>query len=118
MKELHTITSLSGFEALIRGIPVHCYGLPFYAGWGLTRDLFKCERRTRILDLEILIYVSLVEYASYNLACIQQSKIPLVRPEDVIHHIKEQLDHPVQTSSFYHFQIIKTLNTIKNRFKK
>lgn len=116
--ELHTITSLSGFEALIRGIPVHCYGLPFYAGWGLTRDLFKCERRTRILDLETLIYVSLVEYASYNLACIQQSKIPLVRPEDVIHHIKEQLDHPVQTSSFYHFQIIKTLNTIKNRFKK
>src|SRR5690606_32647059 len=31
---VYTITSLSGFEALIRGIPVTCYGMPFYAGWG------------------------------------------------------------------------------------
>ena len=31
-------TSLGGFEALIRGIPVTTYGLPFYAGWGLTDD--------------------------------------------------------------------------------
>jgi capsular polysaccharide export protein len=30
--ELHTITSLSGFEALLRNITVYCYGMPFYAG--------------------------------------------------------------------------------------
>ena len=34
--ELHTLTSLSGFEALLRRVPVTVYGRPFYAGWGLT----------------------------------------------------------------------------------
>ena len=33
---LHVLTSLAGFEALLRGLEVHCWGLPFYAGWGLT----------------------------------------------------------------------------------
>lgn len=37
--EVWTMTSLLGFEALIRGKPVTCLGAPFYAGWGLTRDL-------------------------------------------------------------------------------
>lgn len=36
-----------GFEALLQGKPVHCFGLPFYAGWGLTRDRAACPRRTR-----------------------------------------------------------------------
>ena len=34
-------TSLGGFEALIRGIPVSTYGSPFYSGWGLTDDKFN-----------------------------------------------------------------------------
>ncbi|MGB3279874.1 MAG: capsular polysaccharide biosynthesis protein, partial [Pseudorhodobacter sp.] len=37
--EVWTMTSLLGFEALIRGIKVTCLGAPFYAGWGLTQDL-------------------------------------------------------------------------------
>ena len=40
-----TMTSLLGFEALIRGKPVTCYGAPFYAGWGLTRDLGPIPQR-------------------------------------------------------------------------
>ncbi|MDH5492376.1 MAG: hypothetical protein OEY14_10520, partial [Myxococcales bacterium] len=36
--EVYTMTSLMGFEALLCGLPVHCFGMPFYAGWGLTRD--------------------------------------------------------------------------------
>ena len=36
--EVHTISSLSGFEALLRGKKVFCYGMPFYAGYGLTTD--------------------------------------------------------------------------------
>ncbi|TCM52729.1 capsular polysaccharide export protein [Rhizobium sp. PP-F2F-G48] len=43
---VYTITSLSGFEALIRGIPVTCLGMPFYAGWGATDDRQLCPRRT------------------------------------------------------------------------
>ena len=37
--EVHTISSYSGFEALMRGRKVVCYGMPFYAGYGLTEDV-------------------------------------------------------------------------------
>lgn len=45
--EVWTITSTLGFEALLRGRPVTCLGMPFYAGWGLTRDLFPEPPRRR-----------------------------------------------------------------------
>ena len=32
------MTSLTGFDALLRGKRVVTHGLPFYAGWGLTTD--------------------------------------------------------------------------------
>lgn len=38
VERVYTITSLAGFEALMRGIPVTTLGMPFYAGWGLTDD--------------------------------------------------------------------------------
>nr|WP_234837792.1 capsular polysaccharide biosynthesis protein [Sinorhizobium meliloti] len=46
---VYTITSLMGFEALLRGIPVTCCGMPFYAGWGVTDDRQISIRRTRSL---------------------------------------------------------------------
>lgn len=48
---VYTITSLMGFEALLRGIAVTCYGLPFYAGWGVTEDKQQTSRRTRRLSV-------------------------------------------------------------------
>ena len=62
---VHTISSLSGFEALLRNIPVYCYGLPFYAGWGLTIDRHTCSRRTRKLTLLQLVYGALIHYPTY-----------------------------------------------------
>ncbi|WP_416799343.1 capsular polysaccharide biosynthesis protein [Ciceribacter azotifigens] len=51
---VYTMTSLSGFEALIRGIKVTCLGAPFYAGWGATDDRQAIPRRTaRRSPLEI-----------------------------------------------------------------
>ena len=35
---VHSIASLAGFEALLRGLRVVTWGRPFYAGWGLTED--------------------------------------------------------------------------------
>ena len=61
-------TSLAGFEALIRGKKVICYGEPFYAGWGLTIDKKTDairERRTRNLSLDELMYGSLISYPNY-----------------------------------------------------
>ena len=63
--EVHTLTSLTGFEALLRGIEVHAYGGPFYAGWGLTHDRVDFPRRKARLSLEELIAGTLILYPSY-----------------------------------------------------
>lgn len=63
--EVHTMASTVGFEALIRGKPVTTYGLPFYAGWGLTTDRLSCPRRTRRLTLEELVCGALIAYPRY-----------------------------------------------------
>lgn len=62
---VQVITSLAGFEALLRGRRVTCYGLPFYAGWGLTEDKLSCPRRGRSLSLDALIAASLMLYPRY-----------------------------------------------------
>lgn len=63
--EVHTMTSTVGFESLIREVPVVTYGLPFYAGWGLTRDHLTCARRKRTLTLEELVCGALMKYPRY-----------------------------------------------------
>lgn len=63
--EVHTMTSLTGFEALLRGKNVVCYGQPFYSGWGLTNDLIPVTRRTRTLSLDELVAGSLLLYPRY-----------------------------------------------------
>jgi capsular polysaccharide export protein len=63
--EIHTMTSTVGFEAIIRNVPVVTYGLPFYAGWGLTRDLLACPRRTRTLTVDELVCGALLVYPRY-----------------------------------------------------
>ena len=63
--EVHTMSSLTGFEALLRGRRVATYGLPFYAGWGLTDDRISCTRRTRRLSLDALVAATLLLYPTY-----------------------------------------------------
>ncbi|MGF1644795.1 MAG: hypothetical protein ACFCUJ_14235, partial [Thiotrichales bacterium] len=67
--EVHTMTSLTGFDALLRGKQVVTYGQPFYAGWGLTRDLADSRtafvRRTRQLELDELVAGALLRYPRY-----------------------------------------------------
>ncbi|KHL25399.1 capsule biosynthesis protein [Croceibacterium mercuriale] len=63
---VHTLTSLTGFEALMRGVAVTCHGTPFYAGWGLTRDLASAPtRRMRRLRLDELVAGVLILYPRY-----------------------------------------------------
>ncbi|SFI17753.1 capsular polysaccharide export protein [Collimonas sp. OK307] len=63
--EVHVLTSLAGFEALLRGKPVTCYGQPFYSGWGLTQDVVPSLRRARRLSLDELVAGVLIEYPMY-----------------------------------------------------
>lgn len=91
---VHTISSLTGFEALIRGRGVVCYGLPFYAGFGLTDDAVEAgnttkqsalDRRKRAtpLTLNELIYATLISYPLYRLP----QGYGLATPEAVIDYL-------------------------------
>lgn len=83
--ELHTLTSLTGFEALLRGKTVAVYGRPFYAGWGLTRDMMGLNRGRR-LNLEELVAGTLILYPRY----IDPMTNSPCGPEVII----ERLEHP------------------------
>lgn len=63
---VHVLTSLAGFEALMRGKPVTTHGVPFYAGWGLTEDLGTVPaRRGRRRSLDELVAAALLLYPRY-----------------------------------------------------
>ncbi len=62
---LHTMTSLSGFDALLHNKRVVVYGRPFYAGWGLTEDHCRFQRRLRTLELDELVAGVLLHYPLY-----------------------------------------------------
>jgi capsular polysaccharide export protein len=63
--EVHTLTSLAGFEALLREKAVVTYGSPFYAGWGLTTDLNDRTARGRALTIDALVAGALILYPLY-----------------------------------------------------
>lgn len=62
---VYTVTSLMGFEALLWNRPVRCFGMPFYAGWGLTEDMLVAPSRRHRARLEDIVHAALVEAARY-----------------------------------------------------
>jgi capsular polysaccharide export protein len=65
--QVWTMTSLMGFEALMRGLPVTTIGAPFYAGWGLTCDLGDIPARRKARpSLLGLIHATLIDYPRYH----------------------------------------------------
>jgi capsular polysaccharide export protein len=79
--EVHVLTSLAGFEALIRDKPVVCWGMPFFAGWSLTRDRIELPRRGRSLSLDELVAGALLTYPRYfnpesGLPCEAEDVLP------------------------------------------
>ncbi|KIC16160.1 capsular polysaccharide biosynthesis protein [Leisingera sp. ANG-DT] len=66
VQEVWTITSLLGFEALLRGVKVTTLGTPFYAGWGLTTDLAPVPSwRQAQVTLMGLAHAALIDYPRY-----------------------------------------------------
>ncbi|WP_434534082.1 capsular polysaccharide biosynthesis protein [Burkholderia anthina] len=63
--EVYTVTSQLGFEALMWGLPVRVFGMPFYAGWGLTRDALPAPARRGAATLEQLVHAALIDYCRY-----------------------------------------------------
>jgi len=93
---LCTICSLSGFEALLRGVPVSTFGLPFYAGWGLTDDALNAfQRRRRQLSLLELVYGVLVLYPRY----VNWDTRTLSTPEIIIDQLVQERDNNTSLKS-------------------
>ncbi len=89
--EIWTITSTLGFEALLRGKPVTCLGVPFYAGWGLTTDLCPIPDRRKALanqspvTLANLAHAALIAYPRYFDPVSQRPCPPEVTLHRLIH---------------------------------
>lgn len=82
--EVHVLTSLAGFEALLRGKQVTCHGQPFYSGWGLTNDMIPGSRRTRKLTLDELVAGALIEYPLY----LSRDGKRLITPEEALESLQ------------------------------
>lgn len=58
-RAVYTVSSQLGFEAILAGHRPYVAGLPFYAGWGLSRDAGH-PRRTRRLSVSQLAAAALI----------------------------------------------------------
>ena len=81
-----TLSSLSGFEALLRDKAVTCFGIPFYAGWGLTDDTTSSSRRTRRRSLDELIAIALLRYCRY----VDPATCTPCTPEAIVDRLEAQ----------------------------
>lgn len=117
---VHTISSLTGFEALLRGKKVVCYGLPFYAGFGLTEDVTESDNLPKIqalsrrkradlppLDLETLIFGTLIAYPLYRLP----NGVGLASVEQIIDYLYNHQQAQAQPS------IVQTVKTTVMRLR-
>jgi capsular polysaccharide export protein len=84
---VYTITSLAGFEALMRGIRVTTAGCPFYSGWGLTDDRQHNSRRGRKLTVEQVFAAAYILYAKY----IDPATGTRIEIEDAIEILRRQI---------------------------
>lgn len=91
--EVHTLSSLAGFDALLRDKKVFTYGLPFYAGWGLTNDaLAPVPWRNRRLTLDMLCAGVLLHYPLY---WDWQTGL-FTTPEAVVSQLAPQASRPLE----------------------
>ncbi|WP_184251407.1 capsular polysaccharide biosynthesis protein [Paraburkholderia atlantica] len=91
--EVHTLSSLAGFDALLRGKAVFTYGLPFYAGWGLTHDaLAPLPWRHRTLTLDMLCAGVLLRYPLYY----DWKTRLFTTPEAVVEQLAPQAARPLE----------------------
>lgn len=66
---LFVLTSLAGFEGVLHGCPVTVFGLPWYAGYGLTNDKHSdavtLAKRRKPVDLQTVFHCAYMIYSHY-----------------------------------------------------
>jgi capsular polysaccharide export protein len=103
---LETMTSLAGFEALIRQKPVGVHGIPFYAGWGLTDDRLDVPRRSRKVSVEMLAAATLILYPFY----IHPLSAMPCTPEELVEEIALNRTVPVSWLARARQRIFQSIN--------
>ena len=83
---VYAVGSLMGFEALLWQRPVRCFGMPFYAGWGLTQDHRAAPPRRHAVAAGALVHAALIDYAR----CIDPETGSACSPERLIAHLALQ----------------------------
>ncbi|HHV7519562.1 TPA: capsular polysaccharide biosynthesis protein [Burkholderia orbicola] len=109
--EVHILSSLAGFDALMRNKPVHTYGHPFYAGWGLTHDVLPQSWRKRQLTLDMLTAGVLLRYAIY-----WDWKLSLfTTPESIVRQLASKAARPLDEIQGSRARpLIKAIRWIRN----
>lgn len=96
VSHVYTVTSQFGIEALMAGKSVTCFGLPWYAGWGLTDDRhpqaksLATERRGHATLLQ-LMSAALLRYSRY----LNPNTGEPGTLFDVLHTLKLQRQHMI-----------------------
>ncbi|SAK81482.1 capsule polysaccharide biosynthesis protein [Caballeronia temeraria] len=85
-RAVYTVSSQIGFEALLWGRAVRTFGMPFYAGWGLSVDALASPERRRAVPLEDLTYAALIAYPRY----VDPEQRVCCEVETVVEHIALQ----------------------------
>lgn len=111
--EVHTITSLTGFEALLYGKIVVTYGMPFYAGWGLTIDKKICSRRKRNLSLDELVACVYILYPRY----IHPKTLEFCHPSVLIDELEKE-KNKINDSTIYKYKnkIYSRISRVSQKF--
>ncbi len=86
--KVYTKTSGMGFEALLCGCECVCFGMPFYAGWGITDDRSTCSRRKAKRTVKEVFAAAYILYTRYYNPYKKRSADIF----DVINEIKIQRD--------------------------
>ncbi|MBB4640086.1 capsular polysaccharide export protein, LipB/KpsS family [Rhizorhapis suberifaciens] len=91
--QVYTLSSLSGLEALIRGVKVTTLGTPFYAGWGATDDRAAQPKGRTLTPTEIFAAVYLL-YPKYmvnlpNIADALESTALKIRGDQILLTLSE-----------------------------
>ena len=109
--EVHTLSSLAGFDALLRGKKVVCYGLPFYSGWGLTEDkVTSIPHRLRKVNLDMLVAASLILYPIYW----DWEAKNFSSPEAIINKLAPSVNRPLVSMPSYRRMMLKGYRWNKN----
>lgn len=92
---VYTKTSQMGFEALLLGKKCVCFGMPFYAGWGLTDDRVVCSRRVRILKVEEVFAAAYILYTRYYNPYQKRVSDIIDTIYEIVRQRRAQLNRPV-----------------------